>query len=68
MAKWKEAVGHPSTWQAEVEALRHRVKELEEALREISDVAKVSEGPAAQFYGMLADKALKTEKDKNNAN
>lgn len=59
---------HPSTWQAEVEALRRRVKELEDALREISDVAKVSEGPAAQFYGMLADKALKTEKDKNNAN
>lgn len=49
---------HPSTWQAEVEALRHRVKELEDALSEISDVAKVSDGPAAQFYGMLADKAL----------
>jgi hypothetical protein len=43
---------------AEVKALRHRVKELEDALREISDIAKVSEGPAAQFYGMLADKAL----------
>jgi glycine cleavage system protein P-like pyridoxal-binding family len=57
--------GHPSTWQAEVEALRRRLKELEDALREISDIAKVSEGPAAQFCGMLADKALKTEKDKN---
>ena len=53
---------------AEVEALRRRVKELEDALREISDIAKVSEGPAAQFYGMLANKALKTEKDKNDAN
>lgn len=50
--------GHPSTWPAEVEALRRRVKELEHALTEISDIAKVSEGPAAQFYGMLADKAL----------
>jgi len=48
---------------AEVEALRHRVKELEDALREISDIAKVSEGPAAQFYGMLADKALKRPAD-----
>jgi len=53
---------------AEVEALRHRVKELEGALREISDIAKVSEGPAAQFYGTLADKALRIEKDKNDAN
>lgn len=63
MAKWQDPVGHPSTWKAEVEALRRRVKELEHALSEISDIAKVSEGPAAQFYGMLADKALKKEKD-----
>lgn len=48
---------------AEVEALRHRVNELEDALREISDIAKISEGPAAQFYGMLADKALKRPAD-----
>jgi len=63
----RDPVGHPSTWPAEVEALHRRVAELEAALREISDVAKVSEGPAAQFYGMLAGKALKTEKDRNNA-
>lgn len=54
---------HPSTWQAEAEILRRRVKHLEDALQEISDIARVSEGPAAQFYGMLADKALKGQND-----
>ena len=67
MAKWQDPVGHPSTCPAEVEMLRRRLKELEKALREISDIAKVSEGPTAQFYGMLADKALKKEKDQKNA-
>ena len=40
MAKWQDPVGHPSTWQAEVEALHLRVKELEtevERLRQIAD-------------------------------
>lgn len=54
---------HPSTWQAEVEVLRYRVKHLEDALQEISDIARVSEGPAAQFYGMLAEKALKGQRN-----
>tara|TARA_R110002020_G_scaffold241191_2_gene454329 strand:+ start:2324 stop:2503 length:180 start_codon:yes stop_codon:yes gene_type:complete len=39
-------------------ALAERVKDLEEALREIVDIADVSDGRAAAFFGMLARKAL----------
>ena len=39
--------------------MRARVAQLEAALQEIADIAAASEGPAAKFYGMLAEKALK---------
>jgi hypothetical protein len=38
--------------------LVERVKQLEDDLNEIVDVARVSEGPAAAYYGMMAQKAL----------
>lgn len=56
---------HPSTWQAEVEALRRRVKELEEGIMQIAEIVDASEGEAARFYSMLAKKLLKIEEDPN---
>ena len=44
--------------------MQDRVAQLEAALREIADIAAVSEGPAAKFYGMLAEKALKNNSKK----
>lgn len=38
-------------------------EQLEAALREIAEIAKVSEGSAAEFYGMLAKRALKEKTD-----
>ena len=38
-----------------------RVRELEDALREIRDIAKLSEG--GEFYVMLVDKVLGGTKD-----
>ena len=38
--------------------MQGRVVELESALQEIVDIADVSEGPVARFYGMLAEKGL----------
>jgi hypothetical protein len=46
--------------------MQDRVAQLEAALREIADIASVSEGPAAKFYGMLAEKALKNNSEKVN--
>ena len=43
---------------AHEEKLLNRIKVLEKALQEIVDVASVSEGRSAAFYGMLAQKAL----------
>jgi hypothetical protein len=40
------------------EKLLNRIKVLEEALQEIADIASVSGGRSAAFYGMLAQKAL----------
>jgi hypothetical protein len=37
-----------------------RIRHLEDALKEIRDIAHVSEG--AEFYSMVADKALKGAK------
>jgi hypothetical protein len=37
-----------------------RIRHLEDALKEIRDIAQVSEG--AEFYAMVADKALKGAK------
>jgi hypothetical protein len=37
-----------------------RIRHLEDALKEIRDIAQVSEG--AEFYSMVADKALKGAK------
>ena len=65
MAKWKDPVGHPSTWPAEVEALRRRVKELEEGIMQIAEIADASEGGAARFYSMLSKKLLKIREDPN---
>ena len=44
------------------EKLLNRIKVLEKALQEIVDVASVSEGRSAAFYGMLAKKALERGK------
>lgn len=44
------------------EKLVNRIKVLEKALQEIVDVASVSEGRSAAFYGMLAQKALERGK------
>ena len=44
------------------EKLLNRIKVLEKALQEIVDVASVSEGRSAAFYGMLAQKALERGK------
>jgi hypothetical protein len=38
--------------------MQGRVAKLEDALREIVEIADVSEGPVARFYGMLAEKGL----------
>ena len=44
------------------EKLLNRIKVLEKALQEIVDVASVSEGRSAAFYGMRAQKALERGK------
>ena len=44
--------------------MQDRVAQLEAALQEIADIAAVSEGPVAKFYGMLAQKALKNNSKK----
>lgn len=45
---------------AEKKEAADRIEELEEALRQIRDIALLSEG--VEFYAMLAEKALKGEK------
>tara|TARA_R100001594_G_scaffold143395_1_gene191300 strand:+ start:1337 stop:1543 length:207 start_codon:yes stop_codon:yes gene_type:complete len=42
--------------------LLERIQVLEDALQEILDIANVSEGRSAAFYGMLAQKALERGK------
>tara|TARA_R110002153_G_scaffold37733_1_gene110274 strand:+ start:903 stop:1277 length:375 start_codon:yes stop_codon:yes gene_type:complete len=42
-----------------------KAAQLEAALREIAEIAEVSEGPAARFYGTLARQALKERNDEN---
>ena len=44
MAKWQDPVGHPSTWAAEVEALRRQVKELETEVERLRQIVKKVEG------------------------
>ena len=44
--------------------MTERELKLEAALQEIADIAAISEGPAAKFYGMLAEKALKNNSKK----
>jgi len=39
--------------------LLERIQVLEDALQEILDIANVSDGRAAAFYGMLANRALR---------
>jgi hypothetical protein len=39
--------------------LLERIQVLEDALQEILDIANISDGGAAAFYGMLANRALK---------
>ena len=39
--------------------LLERIQVLEHALQEILDIANVSDGRAAAFYGMLANRALR---------
>jgi len=43
--------------------LEERIKSLEGSLREIRDIALVSEG--VEFYAMLADKALKEKNERD---
>ena len=42
---------------------QRRIKALREALEEIRDVARVSEG--VEFYAMLAEKALTKDEEEN---
>jgi len=42
---------------------QRRIKALREALEEIRDVARVSEG--VEFYAMLAEKALTNDEEEN---
>ena len=42
---------------------QQRIKALREALEEIRDVARVSEG--VEFYAMLAEKALTKDEEEN---
>ena len=44
--------------------MQDRVAHLEAALREIADIAAISECRAAKFYGMLAEKALENNSKK----
>jgi len=73
MDKLKEPVGHPSTWQPEVEALRrrvaeleplrHRVAELEAALEPFANVTIDGDHPAKEHiqetYPELASNLLR---------
>ena len=43
--------------------LEERIKSLEGSLREIRDIARVSEG--VEFYAMLADKALQEKNERD---
>tara|TARA_R100001163_G_C5055220_1_gene191694 strand:+ start:742 stop:939 length:198 start_codon:yes stop_codon:yes gene_type:complete len=43
--------------------LLKRIEVLEESLKEIISIASVSEGQAAEFYGMLAKKGLERKED-----
>lgn len=67
MAKWdlsKLPEGRkplPDAWFKERAQMQERIKGLEEALGNIRDVAQISEG--AQWYAMIADKALKGGSD-----
>tara|TARA_R100000808_G_C2108359_1_gene123199 strand:- start:477 stop:626 length:150 start_codon:yes stop_codon:yes gene_type:complete len=47
----------------EEEKLRNRIKILETTLEEIVNTASVSEGRAAAFYGLLAQKVLERVKE-----
>ena len=40
-----------------------RVQRLRSALLDIKKIAEVSEGRAAKFYGMMAEKALKLDEE-----
>jgi hypothetical protein len=59
-------VGHCDCWpdgyyiEIEDDSPTDRIRHLEDALKEIRDIAHVSEG--AEFYAMVADKALKGAK------
>ena len=68
MAKWQDPIGHPSTWSAEVEMLRRRVAELEDFIAKERKAHEKEIACLEENYGMLADKALKKEKGKNDAN
>lgn len=67
MAKWdlsKLPEGRkplPDEWFAERAQMHDRIKELEEALENIRDVAQISEG--TQWYAMIAERALAGGKD-----
>jgi len=43
--------------------LDQRIQDLEDSLREIRDIARVSEG--VEFYAMLADKALREKNERD---
>jgi hypothetical protein len=59
-------LGHCDCWpdgyyiEIEDDSPTDRIRHLEDALKEIRDIAHVSEG--AEFYAMVADKALKGAK------
>jgi|TARA_R110000824_G_scaffold745_1_gene4648 hypothetical protein len=47
----------------ENDKLRVRIMVLEKALKEIVNIANISHGSAAAFYGMMAEKALEREEE-----
>jgi hypothetical protein len=57
----KHTAAHPmSMTPPTFDQMADRIRHLEDALKEIRDIAHVSEG--AEFYSMVADKALKGAK------
>lgn len=56
-------MGKTARLEVAIYMLEERIKYLEGSLREIRDIARVSEG--VEFYAMLADKALKEKNERD---
>ena len=56
-------MGKTARLEVAIYMLEERIKYLEGSLREIRDIARVSEG--VEFYAMLADKELKKKNERD---